>query len=132
VNMRVVQLQGRLEAAKTAANAMADDDDDLAVTSVIQTAESVEHVEATLAQMVQEQSEVIVSTARHFARLLSPAEGTSSELDRAWLQGRFKEFLRTYRVQIMENVATLESQVFVAETSDDVRQAFADVRILSA
>ncbi|KAJ2547504.1 Nuclear cap-binding protein subunit 1, partial [Coemansia sp. RSA 1836] len=138
VNMRVVQLQGRLEAAKTAANAMAaDDDDDMASaaaasTAENQVAESVDHVEATLAQMVQEQRDVIVSTARHFAQLLSSDSGASGDLDRAWLHGRFKEFLRTYRVQVMENVSTLESDVFTAEASDDVRQAFADVRTLSA
>ncbi|KAJ2030013.1 Nuclear cap-binding protein subunit 1 [Coemansia sp. S610] len=128
VNMRVVQLQGRLEAAVTAANAMADDD----TPAETQPAESVEHVEATLAQMVQEQRDVVVSTARHFARLLSSGSGASGELDRAWLHGRFKEFLRTYRIQVMENSSTLESSVFTAEASGDVRQAFEDVRKLSA
>ncbi|KAJ2741786.1 Nuclear cap-binding protein subunit 1 [Coemansia pectinata] len=130
VNMRVVQLQGRLEAANTAANAMADDD--VSVAAENQTAESVEHVEATLAQMVQEQKDVVVSTTRHFARLLSSDLGAAGELDRAWLHGRFKEFLRTYRVQIMENAPVLESEVFTAEASSDVRQAFEDVRKLSA
>ncbi|KAJ2887118.1 Nuclear cap-binding protein subunit 1 [Coemansia aciculifera] len=130
VNMRVVQLQGRLEAANTAANAMADDD--VPVAAENQTAESVEHVEATLAQMVQEQKDVVVSTTRHFARLLSSDSGAAGELDRAWLHGRFKEFLRTYRVQIMENAPVLESEVFTAEASSDVRQAFEDVRKLSA
>ncbi|KAJ2462430.1 Nuclear cap-binding protein subunit 1 [Coemansia sp. RSA 2337] len=129
VNMRVVQLQGRLEAANAAANAMADDD---APAAENQTAESVEHVEATLAQMVQEQKDVVVSTTRHFARLLSSDSGAAGELDRAWLHGRFKEFLRTYRVQVMENAPVLESEVFTAEASNDVRQAFEDVRKMSA
>ncbi|KAJ2418615.1 hypothetical protein GGF41_004974, partial [Coemansia sp. RSA 2531] len=129
VNMRVVQLQGRLEAANAAANAMADDD---APAAENQTAESVEHVEATLAQMVQEQKDVVVSTTRHFARLLSSDSGAAGELDRAWLHGRFKEFLRTYRVQVMENAPVLESEVFTAEASNDVRQAFEDVHKMSA
>lgn len=122
VNMRVEQLQTRLEAAQQAAsNEMADE-----------VSEDVEHVESTLAQMVQEQKDVIVSTIRSFVQLLSSDGCTSGELDRAWLLGRFKEFLRRYRVQVLENVETLEAQVFTDEASDDTRQAMASIRRLLA
>ncbi|KAJ2002348.1 Nuclear cap-binding protein subunit 1 [Coemansia thaxteri] len=130
VNMRVVQLQGRLEAAHAASNAMVSDDDAAAESQAA--AESVEQVEATLALMMREQKDVVVSTAAHFVRLLSSSTGTASERDRAWLAGRYKEFLRTYRVQIMENVQTLEALVFTSDASDDARQAFEDMRKLSA
>ncbi|KAI8319953.1 ARM repeat-containing protein [Martensiomyces pterosporus] len=128
VNMRVVQLQGRLEAARAAASAMQDDAD--AANGSEQGHESIEQVEATLGQMVQEQRDVVVSAARHFVRFL--ASGELSESDRAWLLGRFKEFLRSYRAQVMDNAETLESLVFAPDASDDVRLAFDNVRALSA
>ncbi|KAJ1993323.1 Nuclear cap-binding protein subunit 1 [Coemansia umbellata] len=127
VNLRVVQLQGRLAAAHAAADAMTDEAD----AHEQQTAESAEQVEATLGQMVQEQKDVVVSTTRHFVQLLSSADGSTDELDRAWLLGRFKEFLRTYRAQITENASTLENVAFTAESSEDARLVFSNIRMLS-
>ncbi|KAJ2311765.1 Nuclear cap-binding protein subunit 1 [Coemansia sp. RSA 2705] len=129
VNMRVEQLQARLAAAQAAASAMVADD---AAADPAQSGESVEHVESLLEQMKQEQRGVVVLTAGHFVRLLSSGDGCASELDRAWLQGRFKEFMRTYRQQVVDNEAALESQVFTGEASADTRQAFDSTRMLAA
>ncbi|KAJ1871482.1 Nuclear cap-binding protein subunit 1 [Coemansia sp. RSA 990] len=128
VNMRVEQLQSRLVAAQKAADAIVADSD----TAAEQQAESVEHVESVLAQMLQEQKDVVISTTRHFVQLLSSSEGTTDELDRAWLLGRFKEFMRTYRLQVMENAQALEEVAFTPEASQDTRQVFECTRMLAA
>ncbi|KAJ2829717.1 Nuclear cap-binding protein subunit 1 [Coemansia erecta] len=130
VNMRVEQLQTRLAAAQTAANAIVADDAESAEPA--QPSESVEHVESVLAQMQQEQRDAVVLTARHFSQLLSSSDGTAGELDRAWLMGRFKEFMRTYRQQVIDNVQMLEDMAFTDESSQDVRQVFAWIRVLAA
>ncbi|KAJ1902976.1 Nuclear cap-binding protein subunit 1 [Coemansia sp. IMI 209127] len=131
LNLRVVQLRGRLDAAYEAANAMTEEPDGNEQQQQ-QPAESVEQIEAMLEQMVQEQKDVVVSAARHFAQLLSSANGTADEMDRAWLLGRFKEFMRTYRALIIENASTLENVVFTAEASEDVRLVFNSIRTLCA
>ncbi|KAJ1815174.1 Nuclear cap-binding protein subunit 1 [Coemansia sp. RSA 2599] len=109
VNLRVAQLQAR----------MAEDPNS-------------EGIEATLAQMTQEQNDSVVATARHFVRLLSSQSGTTDDVDRAWLMGRFKEFMRTYRAQIMANLPSLESLVFNEAASQDTCQVFVGTRSLPA
>ncbi|KAJ2713405.1 Nuclear cap-binding protein subunit 1, partial [Coemansia spiralis] len=137
VNMRVVQLQTRLAAARVAADAaaeaaadaMAADGPDAPEQAPAPSAsETVEHVEAILAQMEREQKDVIVLTARHFVQLLASADG----LDRAWLLGRFKEFMRTYRAQVAANATELESQVFTGAAGPEARQIFDATRLLAA
>ncbi|KAJ2804668.1 Nuclear cap-binding protein subunit 1 [Coemansia guatemalensis] len=133
VNMRVVQLQGRLNAAQAAANAIVVDDAEPSdpQQQQKQQGESVEHVESVLEQMLLEQREVVVLTTQRFVQLLSASDGTADELDRAWLMGRFKEFMRSYRVQIVANAQALENQVFTADASQDTRQVFENTRMLS-
>ncbi|KAJ2602788.1 Nuclear cap-binding protein subunit 1 [Coemansia sp. RSA 1722] len=109
VNLRVAQLQTR----------MAEDPGS-------------EGIEATLAQMTQEQNDSVVATARHFVRLLSSQSGSTDDVDRAWLMGRFKEFMRTYRAQIMANIPALESLVFNEAANEDTRQVFVGTRNLPA
>ncbi|KAJ2771303.1 Nuclear cap-binding protein subunit 1, partial [Coemansia nantahalensis] len=123
VNMRVVQLQTRLKTAHAVA----------AVAVLIDAAEqpaaeTAEHVEAILAQMEREQRDVVVVTARHFVRLLAATDGS----DRAWLLGRFKEFMRTYRAQVAANAAELEGLISAAAASPDVRQVFDATLLLAA
>ncbi|KAJ1733279.1 Nuclear cap-binding protein subunit 1 [Coemansia biformis] len=144
VDMRVVQLQTRLEAARAAADAIvvddtgdADGDGDGSTDAPEQppsrpAGENVEHVQSILTQMEREQKEVVVQTARYFVQLLSSDDGTADEMDRTWLLGRFKEFMRTYRAQVAANAAELESQVFTAAASPDTREVFAGTRALAA
>ncbi|KAJ2509651.1 Nuclear cap-binding protein subunit 1 [Coemansia sp. RSA 2049] len=147
LGLRVVQLRGRLEAAYAAANTMMDESDaniqqpqeqaqqekpEQEQQQQQQPAESVEQIETMLEQMVQEQKDVIVSTTRYFVRLLSSADGSANETDRAWLLGRFKEFMRSHRALVLDNAQTLETAVFTPEASEDTRLVFSSLRSLCA
>ncbi|KAJ2093248.1 Nuclear cap-binding protein subunit 1 [Coemansia sp. RSA 1813] len=129
LNLRVAQLRSRLDAAYAAASTMADEADG---SEQQQPADTIEQVEAMLEQMVQEQKDIVISATRYFVQLLSSANGTADEMDRAWLLGRFKEFMRTYRTLIVENAQTLENVVFTAEASEDARLVFDNIRALCA
>ncbi|KAJ2559045.1 Nuclear cap-binding protein subunit 1 [Coemansia sp. RSA 1933] len=129
LNLRVVQLRARLDAAYEAANTMADDAEGNEEQQQ-QPAESIEQIEATLELMLQEQKDVIISASRYFVQFLSSSNGTAGEMDRAWLLGRFKEFMRTYRALVVENAQTLENVVFTHEASEDTRLVFASIRTL--
>ncbi|KAJ2156788.1 Nuclear cap-binding protein subunit 1 [Coemansia sp. RSA 552] len=123
VNMRVAQLQARRDAAA----AIVEDEDE----GDKQPHENIEQIEALLAQMTQEQKDVVVLTAQSFVQLLSSPDGTANEVDRAWLLGRFKEFMRTYRDQISHYAADLEASAFTADASPDALQVYQGIKALS-
>ncbi|KAJ1949213.1 Nuclear cap-binding protein subunit 1 [Linderina macrospora] len=126
LNIRIAQLQDRLEAARQPTATA----DDLAGDAMVDT-EAVAQIEASLAQMVQEQRDVVVLAIQRFVQLLGSAEGTASVLDRAWLMSRFKEFVRSYRFQVVEAAATLENIVFTPDVSDELRKVYTDVRAIT-
>ncbi|KAJ1953696.1 Nuclear cap-binding protein subunit 1 [Linderina pennispora] len=126
VNIRIAQLQDRLEAARQPAAG----DDGLAGDGMVDT-EAVGQIEASLAQMVQEQRDVVVLAIQRFVQLLGSEQGTASAVDRAWLMGRFKEFVRSYRYQVAEAATTLENIVFTPDVSDELRQVYIDVRAIT-
>ncbi|KAJ2389120.1 Nuclear cap-binding protein subunit 1, partial [Coemansia sp. RSA 2603] len=118
LRLRAEHVQARIDASSTM------DDEESAGSAV-------EALEASRVLLARELDEVVVAVVRHFVRLLSSTEGAAGDADRAWLMGRFKEFVRVHRALVVANAAMLESLVFNEAASEDARQVFAAVRCLA-